>query len=73
MGRTHPLEDAEILDIVGTDGHDSHHLPTSRPLTGTGYPPYDGGSTVWFGVAAMGDPVALRQEATTSGNVLEPV
>ena len=63
----------EILDAFRMDGLDSHQPSMHRPLADAGYPPCGGGNVIGASVASVGDPVALRQKATASGNFLEPM
>ena len=71
--RTHALKGADVLYTVWNDGLDSHQLSVCQPLAGAGYPPCDGGSISRCGRIAEGDPIALRQKATPSGNSLKPI
>ena len=72
-GETYVFKGIGILDAVGADHLDSHQLPIHRPLANTGHPLCGRGNTIRSSEATVGDPMALWQEATVSGDFPKPV
>ena len=72
-GGAYMLKCIEIVDTIRIDCLDSHQLTIDRPLTGLRNSPGGGEIIIGFSEAAVGDPVALRQKATSSRHPLKPV